>query len=218
MKVLAIESSGLVGGVAILEDETLLAEHVFEKGMVHGRELAPSIDRLARETGTPLEELGLIAVDLGPGSYTGLRVGLATAKGLCLALGTPLLGVVSLDAMAEAARGEGEILCPLLDAKWGQLYGAVYSPSRAGEIFAEKPEECARRVPPGAVVLGDALERHAHLFSGHRTLGPEFARPRPSWIGRLARRDHRAGRRADPESLVPLYLRRTEAEIKFGGG
>src|SRR5687767_60429 len=101
MKTLAIETSGLVGGVAILDGERVLGERIFDKGMIHGRELAPSIAQLSKETGVGLRELDLIAVDIGPGSYTGLRVGLAAAKGFCLALKKPILGVVSLDAMAE---------------------------------------------------------------------------------------------------------------------
>jgi len=215
VKILAIETSGPVGGVALLEEEKLLGEWVFEHGMVHGRELAPSIARILHECGWTLHDLGLVAVDVGPGSYTGLRVGLATAKGLCLALGIPILGVVSLDAMAEAARGRGEVLCPLLDARWGQLYGAIYSPHRVSEIFAEKPEACVARLPHDAVVFGDALERYGDLFRGRPSLGSEFARPRPAVVGRLASRDFAAGRRDDVDTIAPMYLRPTEAELKF---
>lgn len=216
MKILAIETSGSVGGVALLEDGRLLAERIFEQGMVHGRELAPSIQRLMRETESTLDEVGLVAVDIGPGSFTGLRVGLAAAKGLCLALGTPVRGVVSLDALAEPARGKAPVLCPLLDAKWDQIYGAVYAPDR-GEIFQDKPEDALRRLPSDALLLGTALARHEKLFAGRATLGPEFAHPRPSTVGLLAARDFAAGKQDDARTLVPLYLRPTEAEVKFGG-
>ena len=142
MKVLGIESSGMRGGIALLESGQVRGTRLFEKGMVHGREIAPSIRSLLDELAWAPEAIDLIACDIGPGSYTGLRVGLAAAKGLALALGRPLVGVASLDAMAEAARDCGDVLCPLLDAKWGQLYGAIYAPHRASEIFAEKPDEC----------------------------------------------------------------------------
>jgi tRNA threonylcarbamoyladenosine biosynthesis protein TsaB len=213
VRVLSIETSGPVGGVALLEGDAVLEERLFGKGMVHGRDLAPAVERLWAAHGRALD---LVAVDIGPGSYTGLRVGLAAAKGLCLALGVPILGVVSLDAMAEAARGQAPVLCPVLDAKWDQFYGAIYAPHRVSELLAEKPEEFARRVPADAVVFGGALPKYAALFAPRRTLGAEFAQPRPSVVARLAARDFAAGRRDDARTLVPLYLRKTEAEIKFG--
>lgn len=216
MRILAIETSGPVGGVALLEDERVLGERIFETGMVHGRELAPSIARLSEENSAPLATFDLVAVDIGPGSFTGLRVGLAAAKGLCLALAKPILGIVSLDALAEAARGRGAVICPVLDAKWDQIYGALYAPHRVSEIYGEPPEEFVKRVPLEAVVLGNALDKYRGLFGARTTLGPEFAHPRPSMIGRLAARDFAAGRRDDARTLVPLYLRPTEAELKAG--
>jgi len=214
VRILAIETSGPIGGVAILESERLLAERIFERGMVHGRELAPSIARLSEDTGVSLQALDLVAVDIGPGSFTGLRVGLAAAKGLCLALSKPILGVVSLDAMAESARGRGSILCPVLGAKWDQVYGALYAPNRISEIHAEPPEEFVKGIPPEAVVFGDALEKHGDLFGNRPRLGREFAHPQPSVLGRLAAREFMAGRRDDVRTLVPLYPRPTEAELK----
>jgi tRNA threonylcarbamoyladenosine biosynthesis protein TsaB len=215
VKILAIETSGAVGGIALLDNDQLLSESFFEKGMVHGRELAPSIEQTTKTYGIPLSEIDLIAVDIGPGSFTGLRVGLATAKGLCLGLHKPILGVVSLDAMAEAARGKGDSLCPLLDAKWDQLYGAIFTAEGRSEIFSEKPEECVHKIPSGTTIFGTALEKYAELFRNYPTLGSEFAYPKPSEIGRIAARDYAAGRRDDISSLVPLYLRPTDAEIKF---
>lgn len=216
MKVLAIETSGPAGGIALLEGERLLAERSLGAGMTHGRELAPAIAALTGECSVALGDLDVVAIDIGPGSFTGLRVGLAAAKGLCLALAKPILGIVSLDAMAEAARGLGAVLCPVIDAKWDQLYGAVYAPRRVSEILAERPEEFVKRVPADAVVFGDALKKYAALFGGRHTLGPEFAHPAPSVVGRIAARDFAAGRRDDAASLVPLYVRPTEAELKAG--
>src|SRR3990167_786448 len=106
MKVLSIETSSSVGGVALLDGDRLVDEVTFEKGMIHGRELTPSIQNICERNGVKLNEMSLIGVDIGPGSYTGLRVGLATAKGLVYALNktgaqTVLVGVSSLEAMAE---------------------------------------------------------------------------------------------------------------------
>jgi len=223
MLVLGIESSGPRGGVALLAEERPLGEALFEAGMVHGREIAPAADRLLREAGKRPADLDLIAVDIGPGSYTGLRVGLAAAKGLSFALGRPLVGVASLDALAESAAAKGTILAAALDAKWDQVYGALYEirngrPVRTTEMFAEGPEAFAGRVPAGAIVVGDALERHAALFAARGAVAAprETWSPKPALIAALGRRRHAEGGRDDVATLVPLYLRKTEAEEKFG--
>lgn len=217
MRVLGIESSGPRGGVAFVEDGALRAERIFEKGMVHGREIAPAIRALADETGWRLEDLDLLAVDIGPGSYTGLRVGLAAAKGLAFALGKPLVGVPSLDAMADAAAGRARVLCPAIDAKWEQIYGAVYVDGlRTGEYLAEKPAAFAARVPKDAFVFGDALGAYGELFRDFAQGPKELWDPRPDAIARRGLKLHAEGVRHDAAALVPLYLRPTEAELKFG--
>src|SRR5262247_3214637 len=140
MKTLGLETSGGRGGIALLDGPHVLGVRLFEKGMVHGREIAPATQSLLAETGLAPAAIELLACDVGPGSYTGLRVGLAAAKGLALALRRPLIGVPSLDAMAEAARDRAPVLCPAIDAKWEQIYGAVYENGRrTTDYLAEKP-------------------------------------------------------------------------------
>lgn len=226
MRVLGIESSGPLGGVALVEDGLARGEELFEKGMVHGRDIAPAAARLLKAAGWAPADLHLVAVDIGPGSYTGLRVGLAAAKGLAVALGCPVLGVPSLDALAVAAAEAlpaAAVLAAAIDAKWDQVYGALYEarsgrPERTSEMAAERPEEFAARVPRGAVVVGDALARHAALFEarGASAAPKELWAPRPAVVARLGWERHRAGERHDAATLVPLYLRPTEAELKFG--
>jgi tRNA threonylcarbamoyladenosine biosynthesis protein TsaB len=223
MLVLGVESSGPRGGVALLEDGRTLGEVLFEAGMVHGREIAPSADRLLKAAGRGPADLGLVAVDLGPGSYTGLRVGLAAAKGLAFALGRPIVGVPSLDVLAESAKDLGAVLATALDAKWDQVYGALYEvrngkPERTTDMFAERPEAFAARVPAEALVVGDALERHAALFAarGARSAPRALWTPSPALVASLGLARHLEGRRNDAATVVPLYLRRTEAEEKFG--
>jgi tRNA threonylcarbamoyladenosine biosynthesis protein TsaB len=221
--VLGVESSGPRGGVALLEDGRTLGEALFEAGMVHGREIAPATDRLLKAAGRGPADLGLVAVDIGPGSYTGLRVGLSAAKGLAYALGRPIIGVPSLDVLAEAAAGTGGTIAPALDAKWDQVYGALYEvrggrPERTTDMVAERPEAFAARVPADALVVGDALERHAALFTarGARLAPRELWTPRPALVASIGLARHREGLRHDAATLVPLYLRKTEAEEKFG--
>ncbi len=185
--------------------------------MVHGREIAPSIEAILKDAGLAVAAIDLVACDIGPGSYTGLRVGLAAAKGLVLALGKPLLGVASLDAMADAARDCARVLCPAIDAKWEQIYGAVYEDGRrTTDYLAEKPDAFVARIPKDAFVFGDALNAYGGLFRD-RPQGPrELWDPKPDAIARLGRRLYESGVRHDAASLVPLYLRPTEAELKFG--
>ena len=217
MRVLGIETSGERGGTALLDGEQVLGTRLFEKGMVHGREIAPSIEAILKDAGLAVGAIELIACDIGPGSYTGLRVGLAAAKGLALALKKPLVGVASLDAMAEAARDRARVLCPAIDAKWDQIYGAVYEDGRrVTGYLAEKPDVFVARVPNDALVFGTALDAHGELFRD-RPRGPrDLWDPRPETIAILGRRLFESGVRHDAASLVPLYLRPTEAEVKFG--
>ena len=217
MNVLGIESSGARGGTALLIDGEIRGVRIFEKGMVHGREIAPSIRSLLDEAKVEASAIDLIACDVGPGSYTGLRVGLAAAKGLALALGKPVAGVASLDAVADAARDLAPIICPALDAKWGQVYGAIYRDGRREtKLLAEKPAAFAARVPKDGLVLGDALDAYGEIFRDHPQGPPDRWDPRPETIARLGLRDFERGVRHDAATLVPLYLRKTEAELKFG--
>ncbi len=216
MRVLGIETSGDRGGIALLEDGRPRGARLFGKGMIHGREIAPSIRALLGELGLPAEAVYLFACEVGPGSYTGFRVGLAAAKGLALALRRPLVGVASLDAMAEAARGLARVLCPAIDARWEQIYGAVYEDGRrATGYLAEKPAAFAARVPKGALVFGDALDAYGELFRDAPRGPRDLWDPRPETIALLGQRLHEEGARHDAAALVPLYLRPTEAELKF---
>ncbi|MBI3268256.1 MAG: tRNA (adenosine(37)-N6)-threonylcarbamoyltransferase complex dimerization subunit type 1 TsaB [Planctomycetes bacterium] len=234
MRIAAFETSGTLGSVALAQDGALVSERAFEKGLVHGRELLPSLRDLVAAAGWVIGDVDLFAVSCGPGSYTGVRVGVATAKALAWALGKGILGVPSLDALAENAPADaGERVCPVVDARWQQVYAAVYrrNPARDagasgevrrwlrdGELLAVRPEELLPRLPPGTFIFGDGLDRYAALFERpDLRRGPEPPRhARASAVAALAWLDARAGRRDDPFRLVPLYLRPTEAEVKFG--
>ncbi len=217
MRVLGIESSGPRGGVALLDAGRVVGTRVFERGMVHGREIAPAIQDLLAEAGFDLNTIDLLACDLGPGSYTGLRVGLAAAKGLALATGIPLAGVPSLDVLAEAAKGRAKLVCPAIDGRCGLIYGALYEDgARKGDFLAEKPDVFAGRVPPGTLVLGDALAAYAALFRDVILAPRELWDLPPELVALLGERLWESGVRQDVATLVPLYLRQTEAEIRFG--
>lgn len=239
MIVLAIETSGTVGSVALCEvpdpdgpsRSGVSWERSFTAGLIHGRELAPAVQAALEETGTALADVGLIAVSQGPGSYTGLRVGIAFAKALAWAAKRPLVGVGSLRAMAENAGNGISIAAPVLDARWGQVYGAVYRRENGKgkmdngqwrEVVppeAAEPEAFAAKIPDGATLFGDALKRYGNSLMRPSLIEGDaaWAVPKASVIARLGAAAFRAsGGRDEAMTLLPLYLRPTEAEVNAG--
>lgn len=163
MKVLAMDSSGLVASVAVLEDENLLAEFTMNYKKTHSQTLLPMLDQVAQMIDLDLESIDAIAVAGGPGSFTGLRIGSATAKGLGLALKKPLVSVPTAEGIAYQMCGTEKIVCPLMDARRSQVYTGIYEflgnelkviePQMAVSIqeIAEKLNALGREV----VFLGD---------------------------------------------------------------
>ena len=125
MKVLGIESASMVASAAIVEDGSLIAEYTVNHKKTHSQTLLLMIDEIVRMTEVNLQEVDGIAISAGPGSFTGLRIGSATAKGLGLALNKPLLHIPTLDAMAWQLWGCDALVCPIMDARRGQVYGGA---------------------------------------------------------------------------------------------
>ena len=138
MKLLALDSSGLVASVAILDGETLVAEYTLNYKKTHSQTLLPMLDEIVKMLEVPLESIDAIAVSGGPGSFTGLRIGSATAKGLGLALGKPLIHVPTMDAMGYCLYGASALICPMLDARRQQVYTGLYRYEEKFEIVKEQ--------------------------------------------------------------------------------
>ena len=130
MKILGIDSSANVGSVALINDRTVIGEYTINNKKTHSQTLLPMIDELMRITDTDKNSLDAIAIAKGPGSFTGLRIGGAVAKGLGLALKCPLLPVSTLEALAYNCYGTQSLICPIMDARRGQVYTALYSYKR----------------------------------------------------------------------------------------
>lgn len=126
MKILGIDSSGLVASVAVVEDDKLLAEYTVNYKKTHSQTLLPMLDEIVKMTELQLDTIDAIAVAAGPGSFTGLRIGSATAKGLGLALAKPLIPVPTVDALAYNLWGTEKLVCPLMDARRSQVYTGIY--------------------------------------------------------------------------------------------
>lgn len=126
MKILALDSSGMVASVALLTEQQLIGEYTINYKKTHSQTLLPMLEEVKQMTELNLDEIDAIAVAAGPGSFTGLRIGSATAKGLGLALGKPLIGVPTLEGLAYQFYGSADIICPIMDARRNQVYTGVY--------------------------------------------------------------------------------------------
>lgn len=149
MKILAIEASGPVAACAVLEDGVLTAEYSIQFKKKHSQSLVPMMDEVRRMLGLDLTSLDAVAVTAGPGSFTGLRIGAATAKGVGLALEKPLIPIPTLDALAFNLFGTSDLVCPLMDARRSQVYTGIYDLSRGFEVLE----------PPCAVPFADIADR-----------------------------------------------------------
>ena len=126
MKILAFDSSGLVASVAIVQDENLIAEYTTNYKKTHSQTLLPMLDEIVRMTETDKESFDALAVAAGPGSFTGLRIGSATVKGLALAWDIPVIAVPTLEGLAYNVWGSRSVICPIMDARRRQVYTALY--------------------------------------------------------------------------------------------
>jgi tRNA threonylcarbamoyladenosine biosynthesis protein TsaB len=217
-RVLSIDVSGPCGGAAILGPEGVLVERV-PPAVRRGRDLVPAVARLLAARGLAPGDLDVVACGVGPGSFTGIRIGIATAATLAYAAGTPVLDVPSLHGVAANAPASFGRVAVLLDARQGRVFRGLFR--RVGEhLAAEAPydvptaEEAAAALAPDACVLGDARTRHPGLFGSFP--GDADAPVRPDVLARLAAERFAAGERRRPEELRPLYLRLSDPELRRG--
>ena len=215
-RVLAIDTSTAFGSVAIAEGQELIGEVRLHSVDSHSMRVLPAAAFLLEQAGWAAREIDGFAVTSGPGSFTGLRVGLASVQGLALAAGRPCLGVSTLDVLAARIAGAAESLMPLVDAYRGEVFGALYDGRghSCGEPFVAPPEALADRMPAGVTLVGTGAERHREWIRTHRP-DATFSRRSPFLAGALARLAvprFAAGEGVTPAALRPLYLR--EAEIR----
>ncbi len=224
MKILGIESASLTASAAIWEDELVTAEYTVNHKKTHSQTLLPMIDEIVRMTETDLESLDAIAVSGGPGSFTGLRIGSATAKGLGLALEKPLIHVPTLDAMAYEHFGTDRIICPMLDARRGQVYCGLYEfhdefrvlREQAAMALSELLEELAALGRP-VIFLGDGVPAGREIIEASCRVpyvyAPSFAaRQRAGAVAALGAVYLREGRTETAAEHRPEYLRPSQAE------
>jgi tRNA threonylcarbamoyladenosine biosynthesis protein TsaB len=217
MRVLAVETSTLAGGVALLDGERMIGEYRLDVGVTHSERVMAAVDRVLGDAGWTLRDVRGLAVAVGPGSFTGLRIGLGTVKGLAFALSLPVAAVPTLDALAASLPFSSLPVCPVLDARKGEVYTSYYrwdggAMRREWDYLALAPGDLARRLDEPVVLLGDGA---AAIDSPQARLAPPPSRwPSPAWVGQLGLERLRRGEGVSAHALLPIYLRPSEAELK----
>ena len=222
MRILALDSSGLVATVAILEDDQTLAEYTVNYKKTHSQTLLPMLDEIVKMTEFDLSTIDAIAVAGGPGSVTGLRIGSATAKGLGLALNKPLVHVPTVDGMAYNLYGNAGLICPMMDARRSQVYTGLYRFTQAFEIveaqMAISVEELIAKLNGEEVTfLGDGVPVYRGQLEEGLTVPYRFApahanRQRAAAVGALGMRYYAEGKTESATEHQPDYLRLSQAE------
>ena len=198
---LAIETSTRQMGVALLDEQGVRSAYELLADYPHAVELPDAVRRVLKAGGSTLEQVEAVIIDIGPGSFTGLRIGLAFAKALAFPARKPLVGVASLDLLAAGLAFSPRLICPILDARQGNVYAALYraeagAATRQAEYWLGPVDEILARCPQ-----------------------PQFAAqdlwwPRAATLGRLGRDRFFAGQRDDPAKLLPLYLYPLDCSVR----
>ncbi len=242
MRVLGIDSSSLVASVALVTDEVMTAEYTVDFKKTHSQTLLPMLDEMMRLLGLDVSELDAIAAAAGPGSFTGLRIGAATAKGLGLALKKPLIHVPTVDALAYNLWGAAGLVCPIMDAKRSQVYTGLYHMEHGIEVVREQcpmdmgelAELLNQRGEP-VIFLGDGVPVYQSLIQERLSvpfmLAPaHMNRQRAAAVAALGMKALKRGQEETPsawgvreaeycgarlveaDAFAPDYLRKSQAE------
>ena len=222
MKILGIDTSTPIGSVALIDGDNLAAEHTLNIVQAHSSRLMPAIDTVLKWSDIAADDLDGCAVGIGPGSFTGIRIGVATIKSLCYALDKPIVGVSTLEAVAYNLRSTNGIICPLLDARRSEVYGAIFEGGTEWQRLSEdlclsldafldrldahiSPEHTINFVGDGLLTYGDAvreaLGKRVHFADAI------FNVPRGATIAHLGAQRLHNGDIDDYWTLVPNYVR-----------
>jgi tRNA threonylcarbamoyladenosine biosynthesis protein TsaB len=222
MLVLGIETSSVVGTIALTRNSTPVFDRTVSVDMEHSANLLPSMEVLLESSGTAVRDLDAVAVGVGPGSYTGVRVGIAFAKGLAYGLKVPVVGVCSFESMLYEYRGSAGVICTLVDAKMGGTYWAAYRWDKEEMIVVQAPivsrvEEVELDWPAKALFLSPDIEKFMGVlgekFKGRAELEFKEAFPKAAYIA--VRGGLRLRQKHPEENLEPYYLRPSMAEVTW---
>jgi tRNA threonylcarbamoyladenosine biosynthesis protein TsaB len=224
MKVLGIETSSLIGNIAVCDGNRVVARKTYGKNFSHGKEIVSSLESIFNEIKWEPNDIDLIAVSIGPGSYTGLRIGVTCAKTLAYGLGKPVIDVPTLDVLAENVKdNNAKTICPVIDAKRKSVYACIYDRNnntnrKVTDFLIISPDSLIDILPDSTLIFGDGIAPYKQIFAqkeltilSDEKLGIADA----ANVARLGMERYEQGKRCEINSLVPLYLRKSEAEERL---
>lgn len=230
MRIMMIDASTIVATAAILDEERLLGETIVNYKKKHSEKMLPAIDHLLKDSGLTLKEIDVFGVVNGPGSFTGLRIGMATAKGFAQALGKPMVTVSTLEALAANLAYSNGVVCPILDAQRGEVYTAAYFPQN-GDLKQIMPEQAcaldalaeqlqALEGDNKVYILGDAVKKFGDtlykIVPNIEKVAPYLAMNRASSAAHIGLRKALTGDLTDCKLAALNYIRKSSAEERFG--
>jgi len=227
MKILALETSTKVGSVAITEGEHLIAEYILNVISTHSERLLPSIDQILKDSKLSIREIDGFAISLGPGSFTGLRIGISTVKGLAFAAGKRVAGIPTLDVLAHNLAYTHCMVCPIIDARKGEIYTALYKGNGRGTLkkltsdLVLKPDDLLEMVKGPVIFLGDGAEVYQDKLGSDKDdhfFAPVYlCQTRASVLAKLGLEKFKREEILKEDEIRPLYCRAPEAEIVMEG-
>ncbi len=231
MKILALGSSGTVATVALVEDDKVIAEYSTNYKKTHSETLLPMLDEITNRVGADLDDIDLIAVGAGPGSFTGLRIGAATAKGLALALDKPVIPVPTCEGLAYNMWGFDGLICPIVDARRNQVYTGIY---RISASLAETNGALTHILDQDAMDIHELINKLNEMDDKVCFVGdgvpifkdtiaeemnrealfapPHLSHERAASIASLAMHYYNEGKAVMSDDFSPIYLRKSQAE------
>lgn len=225
MKVLAIEASGNVASVAVANEEKILAEITTDSKKTHSQTLLPMIDEVLKKSESSVADMDFIAISKGPGSFTGLRIGSATAKGMAFAANKKIVEVGTLEAMAYGVSDIDAVICPMLDARNKNVFTGFYKVKADGAL-EEVDEQQAITLDEAidklnsfdkVVLLGDGADAYREILmekltASYRFVPAHLNRQRAGMVATLGFRYYNEGKAIDSDKHAPTYLRKSQAE------
>lgn len=224
MKILGIETSSYCGSVAVTDDDLVLCEYLVNTGPKHSEKLMLMVEQVLGDAGMERDEIDAISVSTGPGSFTSLRVGLSIAKGMAYSLGLRISGISSLDTLAASLAESGFYLCPVIDAKRGEVYSKLYEGSMFGEIIFDEQilsvESMCEKIGGKTVFIGEGAKLYRGVIENKLGENACFAPdpldlPRASFMCGISHRNLVSGKEDNVFGLTPNYIRRSDAEEKL---
>ena len=225
MYFLGIDTSTKTCSTAVTKDDFLVTETTLCNSLSHSKKLLSLIDDTLEKAGIDIHQIDSIAVSTGPGSFTGLRIGIGTVKGLCLAAPKPIIGVSTLEALSCPVSDHSSLICPLLDARKKEVYTSLFRYknnrlTRLSEDMVISPLELLKKIDEKTVFIGEGAEVYRNMIteklSDRAVFLPKFFnQPRGVCVAKMGMMKYREGEISGLHDLKPAYIRRSEAEIKW---